>query len=607
MKNKIFITASFITVILAIFFFIFYSFILERPFTIPLKNFFSRSNTILNNSDTLRIQKINKIAFETRLTYPLRTIDLADSALRLAKAEEYIKGIGEAYRIKGIGHFYLNDNEKAIQNYLNALDQFRIINDLKNQARVYNNIGRLYSEIDYNKSLEYYNKSLKISNKLKDEELNSALYFNMASIFQAKANFKKALIYYNQSNKIFESRKDTLNMIVNSFFTGTVYFQLKDYREAELRIKKAIEGSIKKKLYPTLIDSYTCLSKIYLERGLFKKAEENINLGFEYSKKLENKRYLYDLLHAAFQLEIKRNNNKKAIKHLSQIHRYDSLQLSKNQSENIAKTAKNHLQQQKIEENELIIEQSKYKETFFWWTITVIVLLILFTALAGIGTYLVFQKIRKRKDLQIENQITTLEQKTLQGMMNPHFIFNVLNTLQYFICQDDSKEANKILTFFAKLMRKHLEICLKSSITLTEEIEYLQLYLSLEKIRFNEKMDYKVNIEEHIDTEEIILPPLFIQPFVENAIWHGIIPKKEKGTVSLNFSVENDELHVKISDDGVGIFKSKTNKSSNHISRGLELIHERVKLLNKLNTRKISVGKIQPLKIGTEIKVSFPV
>ncbi len=128
------------------------------------------------------------------------------------------------------------------------------------------------------------------------------------------------------------------------------------------------------------------------------------------------------------------------------------------------------------------------------------------------STYFVLRKIRRRKDIEIENRITMLEQKTLQGMMNPHFIFNVLNTIQYFINQDDSKEANRILTLFARLMRKHLEICLKSSITLEEEIEYLSLYLSIEKIRFAEKMDYEVNISENINPEEIILPPLLIQP-----------------------------------------------------------------------------------------------
>lgn len=606
MKNKVFISTYLITIVLATFFFLFYSFRLERPFTIPIREIFCKSIAVIHKTDSLNINNLNNIAFDLRHTKPLQTIVLADSALKLASSINYTQGIGEAHRVIGIGNYYLNDNEKAIKNYLLALNDFSIINDLKKQAQVYNNIGKLYAAYDYNKSLEFYKKSLEISQKLGFEELNAGLYFNIASLYQAKSKYKEALFNYDRSNKIFEAKRDTINMIINSLFTGTVYYQLKNYKEAELRILRAIDGSIKKKLYSTLIESYTCLAKIYYEQGKFIKAERNINNGLKYSKKNENKRFEYDLLHAAYQLECRRMNHKKALKYLIQIHKYDSLLLSKNQIDNIGKTTKNQLQQQKIQENELIIEESKFKEAFYWWTLTIIFLLVLVSTLIGLGAYFVLQKIRKRKDLQLENRITLLEQKTLQGMMNPHFIFNVLNTIQYFINQENSTEANKILTIFARLMRKHLEICLKSTITLTEEIEYLSLYLALEKIRFNEKMDYTVNIQNNIDPEEIALPPMLIQPFVENAIWHGIIPKESKGLINLDFTLQDNELQIKIIDDGIGISNSKNKKSSSHISRGLELIQERVRLLNKLSGKKISICKMQTGKSGTEILITIP-
>ncbi|WP_395802154.1 histidine kinase [Daejeonella sp.] len=607
MKNKLFITGNLITILLATFFFLFYSFKLERPFNIPIKLILGNSVGVINKIDTLKIIKINESALNFRFTNPQKTISLANVALKLSNSANYVRGIGESFRVKGIGYYYLSDNEQAIRNYLEALNQFTLINDIKKQARVYNNIGRLYGAHDYNKSLSYYTKSLNIASKLGDQELHSGVCFNIANILQSQSRFKQALFYYNRCNKIFESRKDTINLIINYLFTGTVYHQLKDYKEAQWRIKKAIEGAKTRKLYPTLVDSYTCLSKMYIEQGRFHEAEINIQEGFKYSDINENKGFSYNLLHAAYQLESARNNYKNALKYLVQIHKYDSLQLSKNQIDNLGKTTRNHLQEQKIRENELIIEGSKYKETFFWWTITIIFLLLLITVLIGLGTYFVLRKIRRRKDIEIENRITVLEQKTLQGMMNPHFIFNVLNTIQYFINQDDSKEANRILTLFARLMRKHLEICLKSSITLTEEIEYLSLYLSIEKIRFAEKMDYEISIQENINPEVIILPPLLIQPFIENAIWHGIIPKESKGLVNLNFTLQNNQLEIRIIDDGIGTSNSKNNKSSNHISRGLELIQERVKLLNKLSNKKIIIRNIATGKTGTQISIIIPI
>ena len=192
-------------------------------------------------------------------------------------------------------------------------------------------------------------------------------------------------------------------------------------------------------------------------------------------------------------------------------------------------------------------------------------------------------------------------------MVNPHFIFNILNTIQYFINKKNTLEANKILAIFSRLMRKHLEICLKISITLMEEIEYLSLYLSLEKIRFTEKMEYNFTVEINIDVEETVLPPMLIQPFIENAIWHGIMPKDTGGTIDINITCENDLLQIKITDNGVGISNSMKNKLSGHISRGLELIQERIELINMLNNRNISISKIQTGESGTEVVIQIPV
>jgi sensor histidine kinase YesM len=140
-----------------------------------------------------------------------------------------------------------------------------------------------------------------------------------------------------------------------------------------------------------------------------------------------------------------------------------------------------------------------------------------------------------------------------------------------------------------------------------EEIEYLSLYLSLEQIRFTEKMEYNFTVEINIDVEETVLPPMLIQPFIENAIWHGIMPKDTGGTIDINITCENDILQIKITDNGVGISNSMKNKLSGHISRGLELIQERIELINMLNNRNISISKIQTGESGTEVVIQIPV
>jgi sensor histidine kinase YesM len=157
-------------------------------------------------------------------------------------------------------------------------------------------------------------------------------------------------------------------------------------------------------------------------------------------------------------------------------------------------------------------------------------------------------------------------------------------------------------------MRKHLEICLKNSITLSDEIQYLNLYLSLEKLRFDDKMNYAINIDQDIESEEITIPSMLIQPFIENAVWHGLLPKEDIGYISVDFKYQEDILLIKIIDDGIGISNSQKSKSAEkHTSRGLQLIHDRISLLNKINKTSIHISQRQTGASGTEVLISIPI
>lgn len=240
------------------------------------------------------------------------------------------------------------------------------------------------------------------------------------------------------------------------------------------------------------------------------------------------------------------------------------------------------------------------------WIITLAVLIILISVGAVLIWYFLREKKRKKEELIIQNKITTLEQKALHAMMNPHFVFNVMNSIQHFVNQADLKAANQVLSVFAKLARKHLEICMNSTISVQEELVYLKLYLDLEKIRFLDKMNYDISIDKDIDTDEIIIPSMLIQPFLENAIWHGIMPKHEGGHISIKFDVDDSDLLVKITDDGVGILNSEKLKKTRHVSRGMALIRERIGLLNRLSKREISINQRQTGDFGTEIMIRIP-
>src|SRR5690606_30071786 len=187
-------------------------------------------------------------------------------------------------------------------------------------------------------------------------------------------------------------------------------------------------------------------------------------------------------------------------------------------------TSQHFLQEQKIQESELLIAHQQYREATFRYIIALTIIIFLVSALIMLVFYFIKEKRRRKEKLIVQNNITELEQRALQAMMNPHFVFNVMNSIQHFLNKSDSATANRILARFARLARKHLEICMKSMITLQEEIIYLRSYLSLEKIRFSNKMDFKITVSNDVDTEDILIPSMLIQPFIENAIWHGLMP-----------------------------------------------------------------------------------
>jgi LytS/YehU family sensor histidine kinase len=198
---------------------------------------------------------------------------------------------------------------------------------------------------------------------------------------------------------------------------------------------------------------------------------------------------------------------------------------------------------------------------------------------------------RRRENLK--QQILLAEQKAVRSQMNPHFIFNSLNSIQHFIIDKDEKNANSYLSNFSKLIRKTLDSSKFNTISLKEEVETLKLYLQLEQLRFENRFEYRLEIDPKIDQDETSIPTLILQPIIENAIWHGLMPKKNKGNLDIMFELLTaNRLLVSVQDNGVGRkYSSEINKKrKQHVPMGIENIRERLALLNKLNKTNMSIG-----------------
>ncbi len=215
---------------------------------------------------------------------------------------------------------------------------------------------------------------------------------------------------------------------------------------------------------------------------------------------------------------------------------------------------------------------------------------------------------------EIQQQATELEMQALRAQMNPHFIFNCLNSINRFILANEATKAADYLTKFAKLIRIVLQQSGKSFIPVEDELHCLQLYMDLEALRFEIPFSYKINCNG-INTSSVMIPSLLIQPFVENAIWHGLHPTNNGGRISIDMNVENDILHCKICDNGIGRAKGtvmKENTETGKKSLGIKLTRNRLQLIDPLKQKEVGVG-ISDLtdeagqNAGTCVHIKIPV
>ncbi len=251
-----------------------------------------------------------------------------------------------------------------------------------------------------------------------------------------------------------------------------------------------------------------------------------------------------------------------------------------------------------------------------WWFILIVTSIIVLTV------YIIFRlrlrniKRTQKQEYERKVEMSKIELKALRSQMNPHFIFNSLNSIQHYIYNSKSDEAIKYLNKFARLVRIILNNSDKPTVTVSDDLEALRLYLQLEQMRFENKFDYIVEVDESVDEDYDVMPPLLMQPYVENAILHGLNPKPEKGLLTIHISTQNNLIICTITDNGIGRKGSseikRTMPNTKHKSVGMKITEDRLKILNEIHNSNLNV-KITDLEndkgesLGTQVVIYIPI
>ncbi|WP_462261384.1 sensor histidine kinase [Ferruginibacter sp.] len=386
------------------------------------------------------------------------------------------------------------------------------------------------SKSSIEKSLQYNLQHLALSKQLKDTAQFARSYFNLSGTAEESKNWNKAMAYLD-SGYLFIDKTDSIDLFDYHANKASLFLELKNYADANLYADSSLFFVKKLDHKIGIAQSYKLISKIAQEQGDYKKA-------LEYS---------------------------------------DLERIIKDSISNVEKTKQVTELEKKYSQakNENIIKDLDRKKQLY-----------LFLAIAGLLAALAIAFYLRQQSLKHKKNILETEQRLNRARMNPHFFFNALTTLQKFaLRENDGQAMASNLSKFSNIMRETLESTYKEYVTIEQEMEFLNEYLEVQKIRFPQTFSYEVTADKDLDIDELQIPAMIIQPFVENSIEHGFVGVDYPGKVIINFTAENKELMIQISDNGKGL-NTAAKENNEHISRASQIIKDRIYLLNiKLKTK----------------------
>jgi tetratricopeptide (TPR) repeat protein len=596
-------------------------------------------------ADTVRVKELMVEAFALKQSSPVKALNLAREAQKISKAINWTKGVIKSTRVCGLAYLFMGDTKNALLCLEDALSLSIATGRKQDEAIVLYSICALYNQVgNFEKSFDYGNKALAIQTALKDSIGMADSYSSLGVILTQQKLFEKSNYYYRKAIEFYRIQHEPTLEAQYLGYIATNYMDMKNYPEAfryfrqSLSIEKMANTYTNLGNYYTelqqydsgmyyfnlalpiyeadsqLIDaakSYENIAAIEMIRGNLARAEELLLKALKICRDLSSTRNIGIMEDALSEVYARKKEFRLAYQHHKEATKLMDSVLNAETSAKMAEYAtrfevadvsahnkslqkENELQKLKIQRDHLIIYGAAG--------------MLLLIVVVG---FLYFRQ-NKLKALQ---EKTELEQKQLRAQMNPHFIFNCLNSIQHFVVAGDVMNANKYLTGFAQLMRQTLEHSRQGTITLSKELVYLGTYIELESVRFENKFTTHISCADDINPDVIEIPSMIIQPFIENAIRHGLcFLENVPGVLNIRFFKQGSFLMCEIEDNGIGRAQSQKLKAHNHViyeSHGMELTRRRLELVSRTSGKDYTIAikdktEKTGLPSGTLVTIKFP-
>lgn len=554
----------------------------------------------------LGISKRNKSEYILASDYHEKAVKYAEEAKSPLLLTIALNNTGVDYRRQ-------DKLEKAFAYHFRALQLAEKLNDVRNICVAINSIGNIQLSTEkYEDAIVHFNKALELERD-NDNKLGVAINLgNIGYAYQGLGKPDLAIDYYRKCLAVNQQLNNPTGLAICYNSLGSAYKDKKDYAHALEYLNKALVVNSKVEDKVHVAESYLSIGKLFSQEGKHEEARKYIQLSIDVSLLWRFKSMLMDA-YKTLAADYKASGDfERSLASMDKSLLYKDSLLDETSAQALAQTQAIYEVDRKDNQIKLLEHDKQLSELRTKRNVVYIISLAGFVLMLSVGGFFYI----RHRNLETNKQTLQLELRSLRAQMNPHFIFNSLSSIHRFIWSNNQEEASDYLTKFSRLMRMILDNTQYTFISLNKELESLRLYLDLEKLRCNDIFDYSINVAEDINEEEAMIPPMIIQPYVENAIWHGLVHKSGKGLLEINVTVKGRTMTCIVTDNGIGRKKAieiKEKKGQTHRSMGMKVTEGRIDLIRKINNTKEANVNITDLEdgagiaTGTEVKLILPV
>lgn len=547
------------------------------------------------------------------------SIEICDKAINVAEKEQADSLLALAFKTQGVNYFYAKDFDSCMFYWEKALVKFKELGNMIQVGKTLGNIGVIYNRRgEYNKALEYYLEEVKVFSEINHTAGLPSIYLNMGNISVLMKNYPRAKGYYNSALNIAEEAgniRDQINALNNLgvvnekqnkfkealkiyerslklvLSTGDSKIESKLYLnigiihrrtealdKADFYLKKSFDIRKLRGNYEELLGVYNEMFELALAKKEYRKAEQFVDRMQNLAKINEDRGWMVDVYTAYYNLYKETNKYKPALNFYEKYKEIgDSIQLALYEEKYNDLMAKYDMDQTK-QKMELMSQETRIQNLELdkknAWLVAMIVIMLL-----GVIAIIVSFRINKLKS---EHKLMSLDQKVLLSQMNPHFLFNALTAVQSLVLDNENGKANLYLSELGTLVRNILEDSRQENISLRKEVNTLEKYIGLQKLRFDFPIEFRFDIDENIDLDELNIPPMLTQPFIENALVHANLQQVDKPEILIKLkSIDDKFVEFSIQDNGIGIQEGKKKSlMKENKSLAMQIARDRIQIYN---------------------------